>query len=43
MLVKYNNYFGDKYNILSIFQGKFKEQQSLALEGKYMRVFLEIF
>jgi len=31
-LMKSNNYAGDKYNILSIFQGKFKEQQSLALE-----------
>ena len=32
-LMKSNNYVGDKYNILSIFQGKFKEQQVLALES----------
>ena len=31
-LMKSNNYVGDKYNILSIFQGKFKDWQGLALE-----------
>ena len=32
-LMNANNCVGDKYNILPIFQGKFKEQQILALES----------